>query len=178
MESSALPNLIDSLSQSQTDILQIDDTVITNQKICKSAAICMSFPWKHQKNTLYHFDRYTEGNATIKKSWTSKPSSGHILKGNTLKGTTKWHTPKCHLGMPAGLKPRVSNLVFSASSHILAFRYIFLELPIKLFARSFNKNSQTYRHILLFWFYQHGIWQGIWLLAIKVFIRLLWNWNI
>ena len=53
--------------------MQLKDEIENNEyalKLCKSAASCMSFHWKHQENTLFHFDCHSEGIASIKKSST------------------------------------------------------------------------------------------------------------
>ena len=46
----------------------------------------MSFDWKHQENTLFHFDCYSEGNASIKKGQCKNLAQAINYK-DTPKGT-------------------------------------------------------------------------------------------
>ena len=62
----------------------------------------MSFHWKHQENTLFYFDWYSEGNVSIKKGQ-RKNLAQAIYKKDTPKGTlqnvSSWHdsqtNPQC-----------------------------------------------------------------------------------
>ena len=79
-------------------------------KIAQKYSKLMSFKCKHQENTLFYFDCYSEGNASIKKRSTYKPCLGHILIGHT-----KWYTPKCVIWVCQPDKHAVSNPVFKAT---------------------------------------------------------------
>ena len=65
MESSAFPNKIIKMKLMK---FKVDENHLYLLKLRKNAASCRTFRWKHQKNTLFNFDCYLKGNASIKKS--------------------------------------------------------------------------------------------------------------
>ena len=65
MESSAFPDKI-KIKWTRLKIYKMMKMFYV-PKIAQKYSKSMSFNWKHQENTLFYFDCYSEGNASIKK---------------------------------------------------------------------------------------------------------------
>ena len=67
-------------------------------KLRKSTAtLLVSFNWKHQENTLFYFNCYSEGNASIKKVNIATLPWPYTKRTHQLV-----HSEICHMGVPAG----------------------------------------------------------------------------
>ena len=105
MESSAFPNKIIKMKLMK---LKVDEYYLCLLKLCKNAAICMSFRWKHQKNTLFYFDCYLKGNSSIKNHSRKKT----LPRRYTKTTHQRYHSKMYHLGIPAGQTNSVKLSIF------------------------------------------------------------------